>query len=224
MSKKNSGKQAQYNLSTDEHRSPAEVIKASRQLLSNAQRGLEDIESDEPSRRTPGLHNVAVFGRSVTIALQRLRNIVDGFDAWYQSEVSAHDPLLNYFNSLRNGLLKEASPPQPSTSTFIGHLNTGNLANVFRDPPPAGASGMFIGEGGTGGSGWIVKLPDGTEEKYYARLSASFDGSVTTHLTDAPQQFLGKTYQDTTVSGIARRYVEWLEHMVDEAEHRFAAK
>ena len=187
-------------------------------MLDNARRGLEDIDSLDAGRRIPGLHNVAVFGRAVTIALQRLRHIANGFDEWYGAQVPEKDPLLAYFNKVRNDILKEATSPQVTTvATIKIH---GNLVNVLEAPPPVGANGMFIGEGGTGGSGWFVTLPDGTQAKYYAALSPAF-GSVTIHLPEAPREFLGKTFTDTTVSGIAGRYVAWLSQLVDEAERRF---
>jgi hypothetical protein len=93
---------------------------------------------------------------------------------------------------------------------------------MFQGAPPEGTTGWFIGEGGTGGSGWFVALPDGTQAKYYAALSPEVCVSVTTHLPDAPSEFLGETFDDTTVSGVAGRYVAWLEQVVTDAERRFS--
>jgi hypothetical protein len=220
MASKKPRKAVSHDESTAERRTPAEVLQAARQMLDNARLGLIDIESSDPTRRIPGLHNVAVFGRAVTIALQRLRNIVDGFDYWYKAQVPENDPLLNFFNKARNEILKEAKSPQPATHMHIVGFS-GNPMQMLQGPPPKGATGLFIGEGGTGGSGWHVTLPDGTQAKFYATLSPTFNGSVTTNLPQAPSEFLGETFDDTTVSGVAGRYVMWLEKLIGEAEARF---
>jgi hypothetical protein len=197
------------------------VIAGTKQVLATAQRGLADIASGDPERLVTGLHNVAVFGRMVAFALQNLRNIAEGFEDWYATAVPTDDPLLKYMVSVRNEIEKQARMPRVSTSVHIEYL-AGDPRKVLRGSPPPGATGMFIGENATGGSGWIVKLPDGTEQKYYAALSSEFRGEVTTHLPDAPTTFLGVTYADTTTAGIARRYLAWLESLVTEAERRFA--
>lgn len=220
MASKKPRKPVPHQEPTAEQRTPAEVLHAARQMLGNAQLGLSDINSSDPTRRIPGLHNVAVFGRAVTIALQRLRSIVDGFDDWYKAQIPEKDPLLTYFNNLRNMILKEAKSPQPATALYIDHFS-GNPVQMLQGPPPEGATGFFVGEGGTGGSGWHVMLPDGTQVKYYAALSSTFSGSVTTHLAEAPREFLGETFDDTTVSGVAGRYVAWLTKLIADAERRF---
>jgi hypothetical protein len=223
MASKKPPKAVPHNEPTPERRTAQEVLQAARQMLDNARRGLEDINSDDPRKRIPGLHNVAVYGRAVTIALQRLRHIVDGFDDWYKVQIPEKDPLLAYFNNARNAILKEAASPPVATVMKVDSLVIDGPipTNVLEGPPPAGATGMFIGEGGTGGSGWFVTLPDGTRAKYYAALSPAFQGSVTTHLPEAPQEFLGETFDDTTVSGVAGRYVAWLSRLVAEAERHF---
>jgi hypothetical protein len=220
MASKKPPKAVPHNEPTPERRTPEEVLRAARQMLDNARRGLVDINSQDPGKRIPGLHNVAVFGRAVTIAIQRLRHIVEGFDDWYKAQVPEKDPMLTYFNNVRNGILKEAMSPRVATAVKIDSFH-GNPRGLLQGIPPAGATGMFIGEGSTGGSGWVVSLPDGTEAKYYAALSPAFQGSVTIHLPEAPQEFLGKTFDDTTVSGIASRYVAWLGRLVADAERHF---
>ena len=219
MASKKPRKAVPHNEPTPEKRSSAEVLEAARQMLGNAQLGLKDIDSDDPSRRMPGLNNVAVFGRAVTIALQRLRHIVNGFDDWYKTQVPVRDPLLDYFNKVRNEILKESKLPTLSTAVELSF--TGNPMELLQGPPPVGATGIFIGEGATGGSGWFVQLPDGTQEKYYAALSPKFNGSVTTHLPGAPHEFLGESFNDTTASGVAGRYIAWLERVIADAERTF---
>jgi hypothetical protein len=127
VASKKPSKVVPHNEPTPERRPPSEVLRVARQMLGNAQRGLEEINSSDPSLRIPGLHSVAVFGRAVTVALQRLRHIVDGFDDWYSTQVPTKDPLLAYFNKLRNGILKEALSPQPATAMRVEYLSDADV-------------------------------------------------------------------------------------------------
>ncbi len=216
-----SGDQASFNEAKPERRSPAEVLRATRQILGNVQLGLGDIKATDPSRRSAGLHNVVVFGRAVTISLQRLKNVAPGFSDWYGEVIPENDPLLDYINTLRIRILKQGVVPRVKTSFQIDSFS-GNLTEVLQGEPPAGWSEMFIGDG-LGGSGWILNLPDGTQAKYYADLNPSFPGSFTSTLDDAPSEFLGEPLTDTTIAGVTSEYVGWLEKLVAEAERRFGS-
>jgi hypothetical protein len=223
MASKKPRKTAPHNEPTADERSAGELLEATRQMLGNAQLGLRDIQSSDPARRIPGLHNVAVYGRAVTIALQRLRSVVDGFDDWYKTQIPDKDPLLIYFNNVRNEILKEAKSPRQATVMHVESFS-GRPIEMLHGPRPEGATGFFIGEGGTGGSGWHVTLPDGTQTKYYSALSSKFSGSVATHLPDAPSEFLGESFDDSTVISVAGRYVTWLEELIADAERWLALK
>jgi hypothetical protein len=54
MASKKPRKTVPHNEPTPEKRSPSEVLQAAREMLGNAQLGLKDIDSDDPSRRIPG--------------------------------------------------------------------------------------------------------------------------------------------------------------------------
>ena len=208
-----------HNEPTPERRSVSDVLAATRQVLANVQLGMRNIQAADPTQRIPGLHNVIVFGRAVTIALQRLRNIVNGFDEWWATQIPDKDPLLKYISDSRNAILKEAVLPTTSSSVYIEHFS-GNPMQMVTGTPPAGATSVFVGDN-VGGSGWIVRLPDGTEQKFYGELSPLFQGTVTAHLPAAPTEFLGEPLPDNTIEGVAKSYVAWLESVVAEAEHRF---
>lgn len=172
-----------------------------------------------------GIYNVAVFGRSVTLALQTMRSVDrDGFNKWYASFVAQmeNDPLLGYFTALRNEILKEG-PPAVYTKAEFRNFNTAQLAPLIENPPPgAKANGWFVGDT-AGGSGWFVELPDGTTAKYYVPLPDDIDFKIELHLPDAPRAHLGQRLADTSIVGLCRLYVKYLTRLVYEAEHHFGS-
>jgi hypothetical protein len=140
-----------------------------------------------------------VFGRSVTYVLKLMRRIDRlAFDDWYsffKEEMSA-DPLMRYFNTLRNSVLKEGEL-QTTSTTHINHLNTDDLLPFLSNPPP-GASNFFIGDQ-VGGSGWEIELPDGQSVKYYVQLPSAIRMTTTFHFPDAPTEHLGQPITDNSV-------------------------
>jgi hypothetical protein len=48
-----------------------------------------------------------------------MRHIVNGFNDWYKAQVPAGDPLLDYFNKVRNEILKESKLPKLSTAVEL---------------------------------------------------------------------------------------------------------
>lgn len=92
---------------------------AAEQLLETADRGMDLLTNAEIGDWNSGLQIICAFGRSVTIALQRLRNIEPVFDEWYEpyrAEMQG-DELLVYFKDLRNTILKTGEmPPMASYS------------------------------------------------------------------------------------------------------------
>jgi len=127
-------------------RTSAEILRAARQTLATAEKGLADVSSGDPNRRVAGLHNVVVFGRAVTNVLQKLRSTEPGFDAWYgphRAQMEG-DPLLKYLYRLRSEILKEGILPL-STSMHIHRLRfPDDIARL--GPPPPNAKSFFIGD------------------------------------------------------------------------------
>jgi hypothetical protein len=160
----------------------------------------EDVVGDNPARRLSGLHNFVVFGRAVTNVLQSLRSSKDDFEEWYRPRVieMQADPLLRYLYSLRSEILKKGAD-RTSTSVKIKSFSFPIDMAQF-GPPPANASGFFIGDR-NGGSGWEVKLPDGSVAVYYAELPEGI-GAVDVLLSDAPTQHLGRALADRRVQTI----------------------
>jgi len=126
------------------------------------------------------------------------------------------DPLLRWFNELRNDMLKAVSPPT-TMSMHIRHLDSSQLQPLFDNPPP-GARSFFIGDS-VGGSGWEVERPDGETEKYYVQLPPEVEANITTalHLPEPPTEHLGRHLDDTSICYLVRLYVDYVEQLLRAA-------
>jgi hypothetical protein len=188
------------------------------ETLGFAKLGARDVRGKEVARRLPGLMNVAVFGRSVTIMLQGLRSTEGGFDAWYAPKVKEMeaDPLLEFFKDLRTDGLKKTKTVPISQRSYLKQFD-GNMARF--GPPPPGAIAYFIGDR-FGGTGWRVRLPDGSEESYYVDIPEEIGGAEMI-IVDAPKSHLGKSISDNSASNLCDLYVRYLGSLVDEARRQF---
>lgn len=193
-------------------------------VLETAELGLADLTGDDPRRRLPGLRNLIVWGRSVTNVLQKLRTPVGkAFDEWYtpfQAEMQ-RDDLMKYFYRLRSEILKEGKTPNIGTHVRIKYLNTNELQPLMENPPP-GAEGFFIGDR-LGGSGWNIKLPDGTEESYYVALPDHLDVDISLHVEKPPTSHGGRPIVDTSIEAVATHYIEYLRRLVQGAKQTFGS-
>jgi hypothetical protein len=196
--------------------SVADVMRKTKDLLDTVGRGLAMVAGSDPTARPMGIHNVAVFGRSVTLTLQNLRTVVgdEAFDAWYEphEEHMKQDSTFRWFRDLRNEILKEG-PPTTRSSTFITYLGPREQARLMANPPQ-GARGFFIGDT-LGGSGWEIQQEDGTVAKFYVALPD--DIQIRTWLT-LPNQ----PVPDEPIDEMCRRYVNALTEIVADAEHHFS--
>lgn len=152
-------------------RQKQQIFANTREMLSMAKAGLADAVSRDPRRRRPGLMNLFTYGRSVTMAIQTMKNTDATFADWwapYQTRMST-DPLMKYFNTARTNVLHEGELAA-TTSTVIGGdrpFNIGALVRELNRHAPPNTVGTFFGEGRTGGNGWEVRMPDGSTEKVY---------------------------------------------------------
>jgi hypothetical protein len=207
-------------------RNATDVLHAANEILQTAQWGLADLCGSDPRRRLSGLRNVIIWERAVTNVLQTLRSAVGEqvFNDWYEPEQAEmqEDELLQYFYKLRSEILKEGKL-HTSPSMYIKRLNTSDLQPVMQNPPP-GAQDFFVGDQ-VGGSGWVVKLADGTTEKYYVELPPEVQSQITTtlHFANPPQSHLGAPLQDTSVEALAQHYLAYLTDLVDRARKQFAS-
>ena len=177
--------------------------------------GLADLIGDEPTRRMPGLRNLVVFGHATTQAIQNLRSVEPAFDEWYgpvQAELRA-DPLMKFFWDLRSQILKEGSAGPIGNAVHIKHLNTKDLQPILSNPPP-GARGFFIGDA-VGGSGWEIRLPDGSTTKYYIALPPEVSMEHTFRFEAPPVEHRGQPLPDMSVQALSRAYVDGVRRLND---------
>jgi len=195
------------------------IMQRAEEILQTAKHGYDDLVSSDRTRRFTGLRNLIVFGRSVTFVLQNLKSVAgeQEFNNWYEpkQEEMKQDPLLKYFVTARNEILKQGKL-NVATSAQIHSFSTADMHKF--GPPPSGAKGFFIGDQ-SGGTGWEVELPDGSIEKYYVDLPTSI-GEVKQHFADIPEanspELKGKPVEE-----LCRLYLTRLETLVDEARKVF---
>jgi hypothetical protein len=198
-----------------------ETLKRTRDILATVQAGLSLIHNaTDPQQRMSGVRNVIVFGRAITNVLQNLRASESGFDAWYapHRQKLQNNSEARYLYELRTRILKEGDMPTYSSVTING--SSSGLARQFPNPPPH-AKSFFVGDR-IGGSGWIVELPNGEEEKFYVNLPSEMPGlsiNCQVHFADGPPEL-----REAPLHEICARYVQLLAGMVADAESTFVKK
>jgi len=86
-------------------------------------------------------------------------------------------------------------------------------------PAPPGATSFFIGDQ-LGGSGWEIKLPDGSTGKYYVDLPTDLV-SASLHFPNPPKTHRGKDINDSSVERLCRLYLDYLVVLVTNAKREF---
>ena len=201
-----------------------EVLTEARRTLETARLGLDDfLHGNTEMRRTAGLRNVIVWGRAVTNVLQNLRTVIErqAFDSWYQPKQieMRDDPTFKYLYELRSQVLKEGTHGLTTGGVDIRSMNT---RDIFNAPKPPGAGSFFMGDE-LGGSGWFIRRPDGTLEKYYAMLPATVDGTTWA-------KFISNTAEkdleppDDTIEVMFKKYLSYLSSLVEEAAEVFGQR
>jgi hypothetical protein len=165
--------------------------------------------------------NVAVYGRMVTSALQRLRSRTAAFDNWYltKQHQMSNDPLLRYFYVLRSTILKEASIRFGHKATVHFRSND-ELLKALGPPPPGAIAAVAIDSDGL--SGWQVRMSDGSAVFHAVLLPAGMS-ELTLHVPDPPTEHLGHQLRTDSVAELGGLYHRYLQELVDEAQAKFAA-
>lgn len=193
------------------------ILADATETLTTAEYGFQDLNSSDPERRVAGLRNLVVFGRAVTNVLQNLRSVTPDFDKWYQPFVTEmrDDPLIHFFYELRSTILKEGVLPVVGAILHTGYLR---IPADLGTPPP-NADSIFIGDK-LGGLGWLIKLPDGSTEKFYVKLPADV-ASVDLFLGGCPNSHRGQPIQGNSAQIVCRLYLDYLHELLARAKIRF---
>jgi len=165
-----------------EEPSPADIIQRARRFLRLTELACELCESPGDYAEL-GAHSVAIYGRSVTLVLQKLRSRVDGFDEWYapHRQLMASDDLMRQFVELRNSLLKEGGPDL----MFAQHVRVSKndagevvfdnhfVGFAFRGSPPTSHLGSVLPPTGIAQQGrlyvrYLAGLVDQAEQRWSA--------------------------------------------------------
>lgn len=193
------------------------IFKHVENLMTIAKKGLISLQEGESDSAISGLYHIAVYGRAVTIALQKLRNSEHNFNSWYKPYVKImdSDPLMTYFNNLRNTILKEGR----SESFTITYKVTFDEPNYHRNKKPPDAIKWFEKDE-YGGSGWLRKKTNGVIEKYYVFEPPSV--TIRSYqFSNGPQSHRGEDISDYSIVGLSELYIAFLEKIVEEATKEF---
>jgi hypothetical protein len=194
-----------------------EILFDLEETLKTAKYGLDDLLEGVPNRKFSGLRNLVVFGRAVTNVLQKLRSTEPDFDTWYKpfQEEMKNDPLMKHFYKIRSEILKEGKLKVYRRVSFT--FSEKNMARF--GAPPKGWTSFFVADQ-YGGSGWKVKLPDGTIEKFYVSMPSDIC-EITTYFYEPPQEHLGTNLNDTSIENLSSYYYEYLKSLVEKAKIKY---
>jgi hypothetical protein len=199
----------------------ANVFAQVMRLVEHVNLGMQDLHDPTSRlRRDLGLWTVVVFGRSVTFAIQNLRtDYRDAFNEWYRPYVKemASDPLMQYFSTLRNQLLKDAPPPIVRS---VGRDMSAECLRVWKAVSDLTPEHVTLSMDGVYGPYWTVHNPDGTIEQISAGVwpNEIQDHCLTvTHLPNPPATHLGVPIEDRSMQELCRLYVAYLLNIVKES-------
>jgi len=108
------------------------VIANTREMLAMARAGLADAVGGDPTRRRAGVMNLFSYGRSVTHAIQTMKNVDPAFEAWwapYQAKLGL-DPLVG---SAGAQPVDAADPPQSRRKSDGVHCWDAESVHAFLD-------------------------------------------------------------------------------------------
>lgn len=77
---------------------------------------------------------------------------------------------------------------------------------------------MFVGDS-YGGSGWLIDMPDGTQEKFYVDLPKSL-ADVKSYFLDVPEK-LREEIQSKDIIELGDEYIAKLKDVIDDCRKTF---
>lgn len=150
------------------------------------------------------MYSAITSGEAAYAALKGLKRKVDGYDEWAAAAEQRLGPVGSWFTDVRDAISHEGTVGD--TRVRIGSFETDKVPLA-----PPGAKAFFMGDR-LGRSGWIVTLPDGSDQYVYCSLPSGM-GPVDLVLPDAPD---GRTLSD-----LLPEYLRLLADVIDDAEVRF---
>jgi hypothetical protein len=206
-----------------------DVLAAAENLMQLVQLALDDfLQGDRQTRRTSGFWNVITLGRSVTIVLQHLRTFKpETFDAWYApyKEEMERDLRFKYLVAMRNQMLKEGRVGRTRRSGILTNWSPGQLRPAMTNPPLGATSFFAIDK--WGGSGWIVHMADGSQEKFYVDLPPDVQSGMefeTTFAESSEQKGAAVPAPTQPIDRLLTDYVAYLTKLVQAAQREFGHK
>ncbi len=208
-------------------RTKEQIFANTREMLSMAETGVMDATGRDPRRRRAGLMNLFTYGRSVTLAIQTMKHVDPEFENWWKpyQAAMASDSLMKYFNSARTNVIHEGQLSAHTVTVIGAHgpVDIGSLIQELNKHAPPNTIRTFFGENRTGGDGWEVQMPDGSVQKVYFDLPATFDVKSELQLPDPPTEHDGQLIADTSITNLGALYLSTLRRIVGEFETRFGA-
>ncbi len=173
-----------------------------------------------------GICDVASYGRSVSLAAQHCRTRArEAFDEWYapwEAEMK-EDELFQYFNRLRNQVLKEGPPkavgyrasPNPRAIMAMTKIIEEAQSPEMREFQPGVATTTTFYEDPPGAM-CEKPLPDGRKLTEWIPLSADLfsDWRWFTYLPEPPKWHGEEAITDITLQGLGTIYVTRLGEFV----------
>jgi hypothetical protein len=184
-----------------------EVLARVEHRFDRAERAFRTLLVSRRDARLDALEDVLVHGRAVTNVMQKFRYMLPEFESWYAPHVAKlrADPGMKRFYEMRSEVLKEGRLSVTQAATLF------DVGPPWHPDPPEGAVAFIPYDDETGKCGWVVRRPDGVEERLLTEQPLGVQ--VTEFLAFNPS--LG-TMDDLQVEMTANRYVSYLRNMLDE--------
>jgi hypothetical protein len=195
----------------------------------------QSLADPAPGQHRDAVRRVAVEGRALTNIVENLRNKAPNFDQWYQAKVieMQSDELLRFFYKLRSEVLKQGDDKVVGvqmkpigvaslspTGITVEWVDANGQKFQMHHPRPDNCVSSFMGDV-EGGTGFIVRLPDGREVKQYVYLPPEV-ADITVLFDRPPRQHLGQPIPDVSAKSLCYLYLDYIIALGEEAVRVFA--
>jgi len=193
------------------------AIRNAEQTLRTARTGLLDLCGSCWSRRLPGLRNLLVFGQAAIDTLGRGEVSDPRFRPWFERQRQAieSESLMQHIARIRGEVLARTELEwYSSVSPKFKPTEIARLGGV-----PAGAKGFFLGDNNLG-SGWIIGLAEGCDERYFVELPEALSIDELVDGLPAPED----AALQLPLEELCALYFARVERLLANARREFIAK